>query len=225
MPGYGQFCPVALSTEVLGRRWTLLVVRELMMGSERFNDLRRGLPRITASTLARRLEELRRAGLVTCEDGAYRLTPAGRELEPIIEQLGVWGRRWMPTEYGAQHLDERLLMWDVHRRIDLSDVEERVVIAFHFRDAPPGRRSYWLVLEPGGVDVCLTDPGFDTDLRVLTDVRTLTRVWMGDDALEAALAGGAIVLRGPQELRRRLRGWLKLSSLAGIPAARAAPPS
>jgi hypothetical protein len=104
-------------------------------------------------------------------------------VEPLVEQLGVWGRRWMPTRYGPEHLDERLLMWDVHRRIDLSDVEDRVVVAFHFRDAPPGRRNYWLVLEPGGVDVCLTDPGFDTDLRVLSDVRTLTRVWMGAPTL------------------------------------------
>ncbi|HKO26740.1 MAG TPA: helix-turn-helix domain-containing protein [Solirubrobacteraceae bacterium] len=218
--GYGQFCPVSLAAEVFARRWTPLIVRELLVGSTRFNDLRRGIPTISASVLSRRLDELEIAGIVDRvedENGTrYLLTAAGEELRPAVEALGRWGRRWLPTDYRDQDLDPRLLVWDIHRNLRFEDVPERTVIELHFPDAPAGRRSYWLIVSPQGADVCLTHPGGDVDLRLTSDVRTLTDVWMGNTTWTAALRRGTLRLSGNRELRRVLPSWLKLNTFAQI---------
>lgn len=224
---YGQFCPVSLAAEVFARRWTPLIIRELLAGSTRFNDVRRGIPSITASVLSRRLEELVVAGIVERrpdEQGTrYLLTAAGNELRPVVEQLGVWGRRWLPTEYREQDLDPRLLVWDIHRNIDLDQVLRRIVIELHFPDAPAERRAYWLVLTPTLAEVCLTHPGGDIDLHLASDVRTLTDIWMGNGTWSAALSAGRLRLTGDGEVRRALPGWLKLNSFASVrPVARPA---
>src|SRR6185437_17105530 len=163
MDGYGEFCPVSLAAEVIARRWTPLIVRELLSGSTRFNELRRGIPNISASMLSRRLDELEAARIITRTargaETTYVLTEAGEELRPVVEQLGVWGRRWLPTEYREQDLDPRLLVWDIHRNVRLEEVHERTVVELYFPDAPVGRRGYWLVIAPDGTEVCLTHPG------------------------------------------------------------------
>ena len=146
---YRQFCPVAKAMELLDERWTLLVVRELVAGSEHFNDLRRGLPRMSPGLLSKRLQQLARAGLVErrSENGEirYLLTEAGRELGPVVEAVGAWGVRWV-GEIGDQDLDPRLLMWDMHRNVDRSAVPEtRTVVRFRFDDVPRPAREWWLV--------------------------------------------------------------------------------
>ncbi len=218
--GYGQFCPVALAAEVFARRWTPLIVRELLCGSTRFNELRRGMPNISASVLSRRLDELTLAGIVERhqdENGMrYLLTTAGEELRPAVEALGLWGRRWLPTEYREQDLDPRLLLWDIHRNVHLDEIDQRTVVELRFPDAPAGRRAYWLVLSPDGADVCLTHPGGDVDLRIVSDVRTLTNVWMGNVSWASALRAGSLELMGPSDLRRALPRWLKLSAYAHV---------
>lgn len=220
MHGYGEFCPVSLAAEIFARRWTPLIVRELLAGSTRFNDLRRGIPHITASVLSRRLDELAIAGIIERrqdENGMrYTLTTAGEELRPVVEQLGVWGRRWLPTEYREQDLDPRLLVWDIHRNLQLDDVPRRVVIELHFPDAPTEYRAYWLIITPEGAEVCRTHPGGDIDLRVSSDVRTLTNIWMGNTTWSAALRAGTLKLGGNTELRRALPRWLKLNPFAPI---------
>lgn len=220
MDGYGQFCPVSLAAEVFARRWTPLIIRELLTGSTRFNDLRRGIPTITASVLARRLDELRVAGIVDRSedtDGTrYTLTPAGEELRTVVEQLGIWGRRWLPTEYREEDLDPRLLVWDIHRSINLEQVPERTLLELHFPDAPAEYRGYWLVLSPDGADVCLTHPGGDVDLHLSSDVRTLTDIWMGNTTWSAALRAGTLRLTGNGEVGRALPRWLKLSPFARV---------
>lgn len=222
MDGYGQFCPVSLAAEVFARRWTPLIVRELLVGSTRFGDLRRGIPNITPSVLSRRLAELAVAGVVEHideGDGArYVLTDAGRALRPVVEQLGLWGRRWLPSDYREQDLDPRLLVWDIHRNIRLDEIAQRTLLEVRFRDASPGRRIYWLLLMPGSADVCLTHPGGEVDLRLTCDVRTLTQIWMGDVSWMTALGRGSLELRGPAHLRRALPTWLKLSPFANLPA-------
>ncbi len=220
MGGYGQFCPVAMAAEILTRRWTPLVVRELLCGSVRFNDIQRGVPRMSRSLLSHRLAELEQAGVLertVTRDGhpEYRLTEAGRELEPIINQMGVWGKRWARGDFNEEHLDARLLLWDMRRNI----VEEqlpgrRIVVHLSFQGATPSDREFWLCLEPEAVDVCDEDPGFGCDLELATDVRTLTQVWMGDYALGEALRRGDLRLRGPAALRRAFPGWLGLSLFA-----------
>lgn len=220
MERYGEFCPVSLAAEIVARRWTPLIIRELLMGSTRFNDLRRGIPHITASVLSRRLDELAIAGIIERREGGdgtqYLLTDAGEELRSVVEQLGVWGRRWLPAEYREEDLDSRLLVWDIHRGIHLELVPRRTVIELHFDDGPIEYRAYWLVLAPQGAEVCLTHPGGEVALRLASDVRTLTDVWMGNTTWGAALRSGRLRLSGDTEVERALRQWLKLSQFAPV---------
>lgn len=220
MEAYGQFCPVSLAAEIFARRWTPLIVRELLSGSSRFNDLRRGMPNITPSVLSRRLDELVIAGIVDRRDDVggthYVLTAAGEELRPVVEQLGLWGRRWLPTEYREQDLDPRLLVWDIHRNLRLDEVPRRTVIELHFSDAPIEYRAFWLIVTPQGAEVCLMHPGGDVDLRLSCDVRTLTDIWMGNISWAVALSGQSLTLTGPQGLRRALPRWLKLNVFARV---------
>lgn len=220
MEGYGQFCPVSLAAETFARRWTPLIVRELLAGSTRFNDLRRGIPNISASVLSRRLDELAIAGIIERhrdENGMrYALTTAGEELRPVVEQLGVWGRRWLPTDYREQDLDPRLLVWDIHRNLRLDDVPRRTVIELHFPDAPTAYRAYWLIVTPDSAEVCLTHPGGDIDLHLSSDVRTLTNIWMGNTTWTSALRAGTLKLAGHPELRHALPRWLKLNVFAPV---------
>lgn len=229
MRSYEQFCPVAQACEVVTERWSPLVLRELMTGSHRFNELRRGLPKISPSLLSRRLEELERAGVVERRGRpgrwAYHLTPAGEELRPVIEQLGVWGERWIRT-LEPHELDASLLMWDIRRRIDAAQVPaDPAVMTFELRGAAQGRRDWWLVVEQGAVDLCLVDPGRPVDLCIVTDLLTMTQIWMGDRALEAALQAGALTVEGSPLLRRELERWLLLNRFAGVGSARDSPKS
>ncbi|MBF0660774.1 MULTISPECIES: winged helix-turn-helix transcriptional regulator [unclassified Rhodococcus (in: high G+C Gram-positive bacteria)] len=215
---YHQFCPVAKAMELFDERWTLLLVRELVLGSERFNDLRRGLPRMSPSLLSTRLHQLTVAGIVQrTVDGSevrYVLTPAGRDLEPVVSALGTWGSRWT-GRLGDEDLDPKLLMWDMHRNVDHSAIEEtRVVVEFVFTGAPRGSRRWWLVIVPGEVDVCDTDPGFEVSVTVTAGLRDLTEIWRGENDWPEALRTGAVVVEGPVGLRRSLPSWF-VSPLAG----------
>ncbi len=212
---------MAKAAEIVTERWTPLVIRELLMGSRRFNDLRRGVPLMSPSLLSDRLKALERAGIVRRErDGGhaeYHLTEAGEELRPIVEMLGVWGQRWVRTPMGDGDLDASLLMWDIRRRVRTQRIERgRVVVHFAFPSAPKGQKHWWLVLEPEESDLCLNDPGFGVDLEVETDVRTMTMVWMGDLTFDEVLRTGSLSVDGPPDLRGRLPDWLELSSFAGV---------
>lgn len=218
---YGQFCPVAKAMELLDERWTMLVVRELMLGSRHFNELRRGVPNMSPSLLSKRLGTLQKAGVVDrWEHGnrvTYELSDAGRELEPIVEAIGQWGVRWI-GELGDEDLDPHLLMWDVHRNIDTDAMPvARTVLHFRFRDVDPGARAWWIVVHAGEVDVCETDPGFDVDVTIESTLRGLTRLWRGDLDWSASLRSGDVVLHGPSALQDGVRRWLKLSPLAPTP--------
>jgi DNA-binding HxlR family transcriptional regulator len=207
--------------ELLDERWTLLVVRELMMGSRHFNALRRGLPRMSPALLSKRLQALVRAGVVErWQDGnrvTYRLTDAGRELEPIVEALGRWGVRWIP-ELGDEDLDPHLLLWDIHRHVDVEAVPDgRTVIGFVFPDVPSSARYWWLVITGDGVDVCDADPGHAELVTVESSLRTLTRVWRGDLTWSAAQRSGELLLRGEPQACRALPRWLTLPSMAMTP--------
>ena len=218
---YGQFCPVAKAMELLDERWTMLVVRELVSDSQRFNDLRRGVPRMSPSLLSKRLQQLARAGVVertrTGGDVRYLLTQAGRELLPVVEAIGAWGVRWI-GEIGDQDLDPQLLLWDMHRNIDHDAVPRgRTVIALRFTDVEPRSRSWWLVVNDGGVDVCDDDPGFPVSVTIETGLRRLTEVWRGDITWQSAIRAGSIDVRGPERLRRALPTWFTWSAFAATP--------
>jgi DNA-binding HxlR family transcriptional regulator len=221
MGDYGQFCPVAKAMELLDERWTMLVVRELLEGSRTFNALRRGVPRISPALLSARLQRLARAGVIeryqTSSRVSYALTPAGRELQPVIEAIGTWGIRWIP-ELGDGDLDPHLLMWDIHRNVDLDSVPVgRTVLRFTFRDVPDAARDWWLVITSEGVDLCDFDPGDPVAATMETDLRTLTEVWRGDLTWQKALHSGGVRLHGSSQARRVVPQWLKLSAVATVP--------
>jgi len=223
MKSYGQFCPLALASEIIGERWTPLVLRELMFGAARFNAIQRGVPRMSPTLLAQRLRMLQAAGIIERRRGEhsateYGLTPAGAELAPVIEGLAVWGKSWLPASLSATEADPDLIMWDLHRRLDLDRMPPgRTVIRFGFSDQPPPKRYRWIVRAAEGVQLCISDPGFEVDLFVETDSRTITWVWYGDISLKKALAEGAITLDGPRRLRATFPSWLLLSPLAAVP--------
>ena len=220
---YKQFCPVAMAAEILCTRWTIVLLRELVAGSTRFNDLRRGVPRMSPALLSQRLKELEAANVIRrtpspTEPGIfeYHLTTAGRELEPLVQAFGVWGQRWVESELSLQHLDAPLLMWDMRRNLDPNPMpKRRSVIQFQYPELPPGQRSWWLLVEPdGGVDLCSIDPGFDVDLYVSTNLRTMTAIWMGLDTVRAALASERVLLTGDRQLATDMQTWLGLSPFA-----------
>lgn len=224
MKGYGQFCPVAKASEIFGERWTPLVIRELMCGSTRFNDLRRGLPLVSPSLLVKRLRTLEDAGIVerrTDDAGRsveYVLTEGGEDLRPIVQMLGMWGARWVEsTLTSEENLDVGLLMWDIRRTMDVSRLptRRRVVIQFRFTDAPRGKSLWWLVAEDGESQLCLSDPGMEVDMVVDCGLRALTRVWIGEEDLRSALRSGAIKAAGDPRLVDTFPQWLRESPFAG----------
>ncbi|MGH9087098.1 MAG: winged helix-turn-helix transcriptional regulator [Acidimicrobiales bacterium] len=212
MEGYGQFCPVSKAAEVICQRWTPLILRELLVGSTRFNEIRRGVPGCSPALLSKRLKDLERAGVVergaSARSATYRLSVAGRELLPVILGLGEWGHRWVRTDYRTEELDPGLLLWDVRRNLDPSGLGvQPVTIQFVFPSLPAKKRFYWMVVDGHDVDLCLTDPGRVVDVTVEADLRTVTQVWMGDARFADALADGSITLRGPSRLTRRIPSW------------------
>lgn len=218
---YGQFCPVAQAAEVLTERWTLLVLRELLMGSTRFNELQRGVPRMSSSLLSKRLREMERSGLITREPlqgergHAYRLTEAGEALGPLVVSLGNWSREHLKREITEEEADPALLMWDMRRSIQLDRLpQEQLVAFFRYRDAEEGKRAWWLVAEPSGADLCFTDPGFPIDLNVDAEAQALAEVWVGKMELGAAMRSQRVKVTGPEHLVRSLPDWIGLSSFA-----------
>lgn len=223
--GYNQFCPVSMAAEIICSRWTLLVLRELVMGSSRFNELRRGLPSMSPALLSKRLKELEAAGIVIRVAAErepsvheYHLTEAGTELRPIIEAIGVWGHRWVTTEATLKNLDANLLMWDIRRNINTDPMPPcRNTIQFIFKDRPISERNYWLIVEPNKeVDLCLVDPGFDVDLYVSTDLHSMTELWLGYRTIDQVSEDGRLILTGSRKQAADLRTWLKLSVFANL---------
>jgi DNA-binding HxlR family transcriptional regulator len=226
MKGYGQFCPVAVASEIFAERWTPLILRELISGSRRFSEIRSGMPLISRTLLAQRLRELEDAGVVESRPlpggrgRDYRLTAAGEEFGDVVERLGAWGQRHATVQFAPENLDPTLLMWAMHRRIDVSRLPtSRVVVRFEFRGVPArcqAARTCWLVLERSGVDVCMKDPGHAVDLVVHADIAVMARVWTGHLRLADGLRGGGIRIEGPRGLVQAFPTWLQFSEFAVV---------
>lgn len=218
---YGQFCPVAMAAEIVCNRWTVLVLRELLCGTTRFNDLRRGVPRMSPSLLSKRLKELEVAGLISVTPAGqpgvmdYRPTRAGEDLREIIMSLGFWGQRWVESSLSLKNLDPSLLMWDMRRNLRPEPLPpRRCTINFIYPELSNDRKSWWLVIDGATVDLCLVDPGYEVDLYVTSPLRTMTAVWMGIATLEREVANGAIELSGDKAVARSMQQWLGLSPFA-----------
>jgi DNA-binding HxlR family transcriptional regulator len=216
MTDYGQFCPVAKATEIVGERWTLLILRELLLGTCRFNDFQRALSRISPTLLNQRLKSLEARGLVLKKKISgqkgheYRLTASGKELAPLIETLAVWGMRWARGQMTDEELDVEFLMWEMQRRLQTQHLPGgETVICFTFTELKKFT-NWWLVVNDDVVDLCTQDPGKDVDIYISATVRVLAEVWRGDVGLRAALAHGHIKTHGLRLLERTLPNWLGL---------------
>jgi DNA-binding HxlR family transcriptional regulator len=200
---YHQFCPISKAMELLDERWTLLVVRELVVGSKHFNELRRGLPRMSPSLLSKRLSQLERAGIVERH-------VAGKEVQYLLTDAG--------TELGDEDLDPQLLLWDIHRNINHPLVPPgRTVIHFRFTDPAVSTRYWWLIITPDDADVCDSDPGHPVTVTLTTPLRTMTQIWLGDRSWSQALSDGTLKVDGSTRHRRSVPSWFKLSGFAGVP--------
>jgi DNA-binding HxlR family transcriptional regulator len=199
-----------------------LIIRELLCGSVRFNDLHRGVPRISSALLAQRLKELQFAGIIERRRGEgggseYHLTAAGQELFPIVERMGFWAQRWLRHNLvDTENLDPDLLMWDIRRNVvgHAQPRDRRYVAEFLLSGVPISRRRYWLVFERGAVDLCYRNPGFDVDLFVEANMRVLTQIWLGHIPLDEAIRDGRLRLDGPRVDVAAFRSWFALSMFA-----------
>lgn len=220
MIDYMQFCTVARGAEVLGELWTPLVVRELLCGSHRFNDIHRGVPRMSATLLTQRLRKLEEIGVVERrrveKSWEYHLTPAGEELRPIVVGIGHWGARWIGSRLRREQLDAGFLMWDIRRFARLEEFPrgERTVVHFRFSDAPAAERQWWLVVDHHEADLCRDDPGHDISVLVDSTVRALTEIWTGDSDPAQAIQAGDLTVQGAGHNGQRLWRWLGRSLFA-----------
>jgi len=216
---YGQFCPVAMASEIVCTRWTALILRELLCGSSRFNDIKRGVPLMSPTLLSKRLSELEEAGIIGHgDDGTYSLTEAGEELRPVIMELGKWGQRWVESSLSLKNLDPSLLMWDMRRWLKPEPLpERRTTIRFRYPELSEGRQDWWLVIDNGNVDMCYVDPGHAVDLYITCSLRTMTAIWMGLQTVAAARASEELQFDGDKSLVASMHKWLGLSPFAGVP--------
>jgi DNA-binding HxlR family transcriptional regulator len=223
MKRYGQFCPIAKAAEILGDPWSILIVREMLLGGDRFNRLQRGLPRISPTVLTTRLKELEANDVIVKRPVSgrrgheYRLTPAGRELSGIIDAYAIWGMRWARDEMEQDDLDITLLMFDMQRGIDTSVFPDgETVLQFSFPDLDQFSR-WWLVCSGSEVDLCYEDPGKDVNCYVTSPSKLLIEAWMGDISLGSIAQSDQFLIVGDSQLRRSFAKWFARSSVAQIP--------
>jgi DNA-binding HxlR family transcriptional regulator len=219
----GQFCPIAKASEVLGERWMLLLVRELVSGATRYRDLQRGLGRISPSVLSSRLKTLIDRGLLERVDsdvapgGEYRLTQAGAELAPILAGIAVWGQRWVRSGMSRDELDVEFLMLSVRRNFDVKAFpKDHGVVVFVFSDLVGARRRWWLLLERGEAELCAQPPGRPEDVVLTCRVRTLAQAFTGQTTIAAALQDRRLEAQGSPKLIRDVHRWLRASPLAVV---------
>ena len=215
---YGQYCPLALAAELLCRRWTVLVISRLIDGCTTFSEIHQGVPRISPSLLSTRLKELEHAGLLTHNkngsNSRYTLTPAGRELESIIDAMAIWGQHWA-RDMEMEDLDIGFLAWSMHLRMNTDAMPPgRTVLHFEFSGAPADCRRFWLVNTDGKVDMCLKHPGFDDDLKIEADLKRFVEAWRGFRDLREEIAASRVRVTGPRALQKAFPDWLLLSALA-----------
>jgi len=219
---YGQFCPVARAAEVVASRWTPVLLRELLAGSTKFNDLRSGLPQMSPSLLSKRLTELEEAGIITKTKALksrgwdYNITESGKELSPIIMTLGIWGQKFITSEFSKHELDPTLLMWDIQRRLDTSFFPEtgKFVAHFFLVGAPKERRDWWLIIKDQKVDLCIQAPGYEEDISIEACLKGLTEVWMGKTSVNEAKRKNLLIFEGKKKYISNFSKWFLLSPFA-----------
>lgn len=221
MEKYCQFCPVAKAAEILCEKWVILVLRELMMGSTRFSQFRKGLPRISPSILSRRLKTLEEQGVITrkqinqSNSYSYHLTESGEELRPIILGFGTWGHRWAKNKITKDDLDAGFLLWDMRRRLNTEYFkDERVVIHIEFIDQKKTDRYWWMVIENHEIDLCFEDTGHEPDIIIMTTLPVMTNVWLGYESLNKMMNNQQLKILGSKRHVSNVAKWIGKSSFA-----------
>ena len=223
MSSYKQFCPVAMAAEVLGTRWTLLIIRELCLGSNHFNELRRGVPKMSPTLLSKRLKELEAHGILSITSinknkTEYLLTEAGKELFDVILSIGSWGKKWISLKHHLESSDEGLLVWDIRRNLNLDNFPwKNAVMELRFTDAPKKTAKWWFIFDSDNApDVGPLDPNLDVDLYVETTVPILTKIWLGEEAIAKARKTDQFIMSGDTELVGTFEEWIGTSNFGMI---------
>jgi DNA-binding HxlR family transcriptional regulator len=228
MTGYGQFCPVSKATEVIGEKWTILILRELLLGTTRFNHFQRALSRISPTLLTKRLKHLEEKGILIRKKLSgqkgyeYRLTAAGRELGPMIDLLAEWGMRWARGRMTDDELDVEFLMWEIQRRLRTQHLPDGETVICLMFDELAKYKTWWVLVDNDSVDLCTEDPGKDVDLYITSDLRTMVEVWAGDLDLRKALRDERIKAHGIGHLIRTMPDWFGLCGVSHVRPANAA---
>jgi DNA-binding HxlR family transcriptional regulator len=222
MKGYGTYCPIAKAAEILTKKWTLLLVRDLLLGAQHFTDFRRSMPLLTPALLSRRLKSLQEVGIIervaasNRKGWEYRLTEAGNELKPFVDAAGAWGQRWARSQLPPRELHPSTLMWDIHRSLRTEHLPQScTVLHVEFTDLSK-MRCWWLVVQRGKVEVCLADPYYEIDLRIVCTLLTLTQIFMGDVSIASALASAELKLDGNTELIQSIPQWFGLMPYSNV---------
>ncbi len=221
---FGQYCPLSMASQLLGTRWTMLVIRELLLGYSSFNEIARGMPLMSRTLLSKRLKQLEFAGLVTKDERArgklakYRPTPACIALGPILQNIASWGQEWIATEPSLEDVDTDVLMWDMRANVQArADFQTRFVVEFHFPDGPEGKTRHWLIFENDEVDICYIDPGYEIDVHIEVKTKDMVKIWMGWIDLTEARESGLMLVDGDSKYTNDIKSWLKLSGLSSVP--------
>ena len=223
--GYQQFCPIALTSEILCNRWTTLILRAFFCGATRFSDIQKSAPNMSSATLSSRLRQLEQAGVITRvprqASGAseYVLTDSGRALFPVLDEMGNWAQEWLRREIVAdENLDPDVLFWELRQLTLLRDDRRKTrrVASFLLDGVPQKKRTYWIVFEPDDIEVCVKDPGHEVDIAITAHIRTLIEIWLGHVSLGAALERGAITLVGSASEIKAFSTWFMLSHFSKV---------
>lgn len=217
---YNQFCPIAKAMDVLGEKWTLLLIRDLLCGSTRFNEFQRGLSRISPTLLTKRLNRLEQEGLVVKKHipgqrgYEYFPTQSCKELWPAMEQIGLWGMRWARDQMSEDDYDLQLLMLYLERSVQVDKLVGReTVIRFNFTDVAE-YPNWWIVVNEEETDVCIHDPGKEVDVYFTVRLPVMCQLWMGEISYRKAIAEKKLTLVGLPALTRNVQEWLKPSMWA-----------
>jgi DNA-binding HxlR family transcriptional regulator len=220
---YGQYCPLSMSAEFLCTRWSMLVLRELLFGSTTFNDISRGVPRMSRTLLSNRLKEFAEIGILIKQpkrnrnQADYILTEAGEALSNVVFSMAQWGQEWLKIEPSVKNLDADFLMWDIRRNTKpIPELPDSFIVHFFLTDVPKSKSNRWLVFEDGEVDLCYVDHDFNVDVQIEVSAKKLTKVWMGWENFSEAIADGSMVIRGAQKYIKLAESWLGQSSIAHI---------
>lgn len=221
MEKYCQFCPVAKAAEILCEKWVILVLRELMMGSTKFGQLRKGLPRISPSILSRRLKTLQDQGVIIRTKNEkntgyeYHLSESGEELRPLVLGFGTWGHRWAKNKIVKDDLDAGFLLWDMRRRLNIEYfADQRVDIHIEFTDQQEPDRYWWIVIDNGEIDLCFEDTGHDSDIIITTTLNTMTQIWLGYEDLNDMVEKRKVKMLGSRKHLKNISKWIGRSTFA-----------